>query len=309
MTFEEKEVVQLMFKNKIYQKCGDEFQNFFEDIMGQVSQNFKTVKPEGSIGDRKNDGFNFLTGQFYQVYAPENINCNIAINKINTDFLGLLKYWNSICPIKEFNFVLNDKYKGAYPPIYRKLLEIKKAYDIDTKLILSKDLEDAFLGLEDEKIYKIIGTFSRSNINIEIKYSALDEVINHILNTPYKEKTKEIISPARLENKLYFNNLNEEICRHLNYYSMYTGTIENYFINKGNFEEEKIQKKLISIYEKSKEVIPDSEDNCSSLRFFYMIDKISPNSRGIAIESAIYLLLVYYIEFCDIFENPNYKEE
>lgn len=34
-----------------------------------------------------------------------------------------MEYWDKICKVKEYNFVINDKYAGAYPSINEKILK------------------------------------------------------------------------------------------------------------------------------------------------------------------------------------------
>lgn len=94
--------------------------------MNKYDSEFTPIKTQGNIGDRKNDGYIPSKGIYYQVYAPERIDATEAINKIENDIDGLIKYWNDVCPIKEYNFVINDKYKGAYPTINAKILEVGK---------------------------------------------------------------------------------------------------------------------------------------------------------------------------------------
>lgn len=49
----ERNIALLCFKVEIYKRMGDEFQNFFEEIMSKSNDGFKTVKPWGSVGDKK----------------------------------------------------------------------------------------------------------------------------------------------------------------------------------------------------------------------------------------------------------------
>lgn len=106
----------LIFRNKISESDGSAFEALFTRIMTCANPSFQQVKPQGRIGDKKNDGFDSLSGTYYQVYAPENLEIKEqnAINKLNEDFNGLYAYWKSICPIRKFIYVVNDKTKEYF---------------------------------------------------------------------------------------------------------------------------------------------------------------------------------------------------
>ena len=307
MTLNEKKIVQLLFKNKIYEKNAYEFQNFFTKIITKYDKDFVPIKPHGVEGDMKNDGYNPKTGEYYQVYGPEKTDEKSIIEKMTEDLKGLYQQWNDECPIKKYFFVLNDKYLGIYPNVSKAMDNLKTKYAIDGKILLAKDLENMLFELNDEEISDILGIFSVPELQ-KFSFNDLNEVVEFIMKMDYNEENESITIPAEMEEKIKFNNLNEEIEQILNKYSIYTGQLEKYFSNKGNFEREKIQKKLIEIYQESKEYITEDIDDYNSIRFMYIRNKISPNKKDTSIIMAVYVLMSYYFETCDIMENPN-KEE
>ena len=306
MNIQEKVVAQAYFKLKIYQKDGYEFQNFFTSIMNKYDSEFTTIKTQGNIGDRKNDGYIPSKGIYYQVYAPEKIDATEAISKIENDLSGLIEYWNDICPIKEYNFVMNDKYKGAYPTINAKILEVGRKYNITTKLLLASQIENIFFQLKDEDIMEILGNIISVPIE-NLSFNSLNDVIEGIMKLPFKTE-ESLIAPAEMEEKIKFNNLNNQVSNILNEHSIYIGQLEEYFSNKGDFEREKVQQILTGIYEEAIKKISNDETDANSIRFFYIVDKITPAQNNISIMNAIYILMSYYFEACDIFLNPNNKE-
>lgn len=308
MTIEQRVMAQMMFKTKIYQKNANEFENFFTTLMSKVDKDFRQVKPQGKNGDRKNDGYNPNTGVYYQVYAPEEINTNYALEKMENDLKGLLDYWNDICPVKEYNFVINDKYFGVYPVLERKILELSNKYKVKTNLLTAKDLENMFMKLRYEEMVEVVGIIYVPEAK-GISFIDLNEIIEYIMNMDYNIKEENLVIPAEMEEKIVFNNLNKEISNIINSFSIYTGQLEEYFINKGDFEREKIQQKLIQIYNETKIMIKDNVDDYSSLRFLAIVDKVLPKNRKFSTLQALYVLLSYYFETCDILENPNKKEK
>ena len=125
MDRDEKYLIRIMFQNKIYSSDAQEFENLFTKIMQYRYNDFRAVKPQGSLGDMKNDGYLIDDGAFYQVYGPEDISKSIdtAINKLEVDSEGLINKWNK-ANINKFNYVVNDKYKGANVSVHQKLLKL-----------------------------------------------------------------------------------------------------------------------------------------------------------------------------------------
>lgn len=306
MDLQAKFIAQKYFQLKIYKKDGYEFQNFFTSIMNKYDSDFTTIKTQGKLGDRKNDGYIPSKGIYYQVYAPEKIDPKEAINKIEKDLEGLMEYWDERCQVKEYNFVMNDKYKGAYPEINAKILEMGKKYNISTKLLLASQLENIFFQLKDEDIAEILGSIIVVPSE-DLSFMSLNEVIEGIMNLPIKE-SESLVLPAEMEEKIKFNNLNGQIGNILSQHSIYIGQLEEYFSNKGDFEREKVQQILAKIYEESKNEINDECIDSNSLRFLYIVKKITPPKSNVSIVNAIYILMSYYFESCDIFQNPNSKE-
>lgn len=149
-----------MFHLQVHESDGVRFEDLFSKIMYYKSPGFQQVKPYGNVGDRKNDGFIKDEGIYYQVYAPEDTSKNVlaAVNKVKDDFQGLVKYWNDICPIKKYYFVLNDKYKGSLPQLHMELINLQRNFNlIDAGVFVAKDLERDLFNLPDDMIRSVVG--------------------------------------------------------------------------------------------------------------------------------------------------------
>lgn len=307
----EKYIARLMIKHKILAFDGQTFEDLFCSIMIKNNPNFELVKTYGNIGDRKNDGFDKTTGEYFQVYAPENIEkgptINNAMTKLENDFQGLYDYWNTLCPIKKYNFVINDKYKGAPPQIHDKLLKLKKDYPhIEFNIMTANKLEDTFMKLDEDSIVEIVGCIASPSYQLD--YSALTEVINYLMNTKENHERAEELQVADFEEKISFNRLNQEIACCLRAASYQVGNLETFFKRNSEFAKNEIQKKITEYYFTASKSIDKSEDNYTDLVFVKMLDDICPNGTA-AIKNAALVLTAYYFELCDIFEKPNKKEE
>jgi hypothetical protein len=123
-----------------------------------------------------------------------------AVNKLQDDFLKINNGWNEISKIKEYYFVLNDKYMGSYRSLEGMVSSLSLKYpNINFNLLLAKDLEKIFFQLVGSDMLEL-------NFNIDIRqaisiaYSYLESVKTELdkenlkFAQIYLENVKEIIS-------------------------------------------------------------------------------------------------------------------
>ncbi|CAI1626074.1 Uncharacterised protein [Serratia proteamaculans] len=158
------------FKLKVHESNGTEYENLFSKVMSYYCTGFDKVKPHGNIGDRGNDGWVYGTGIYYQVYAPEDLpnNEKKSINKMKDDFKKLHSYWSSISPVREFHYVVNDKYLGIPPHLNAAIAEIKNEYNLNEAMVIGATaLENLFSTLSNEQKNYICGQSTRNQFSTE----------------------------------------------------------------------------------------------------------------------------------------------
>lgn len=159
------------FRLMVHEADGQQFQDLFTKIMQYSDSEFKPVKPHGSLGDKGNDGWNSRDGKYYQVYAPEDLAKDIkkAENKARNDLKKLIDFWNSISPIREYFFVVNDKYKGVSISLNKVVSDLRDEYQLQkTEIITPANLESMLFALSDDQIASVIG-FSDRQENDKVK--------------------------------------------------------------------------------------------------------------------------------------------
>lgn len=298
----------ILFKNKIFTFEGQKFQDFFIKLMHQHNSDFQPVKPQGRIGDKKNDGFEKTKGLYYQVYAPEEISENITREKLESDFVGLYRYWQSKCPITEFNFVINDKYKGVYPTIYSEILKLSKKYkNVKINIILAQDLEDIFMSLNEKEMESVLDFLIPEAEKIEnLDYSIFNEVIEYILdNLESLIKIEKYVNP-NFDQKIIFNNLDEKLETLLRMGSFQISIMNKFFKYNSKYTKQDLSNRFSNLYLEAKRLFTDENNQI----FFYIFEFITPKtqvnpSQVNQIQSAILVLMSYFFELCDIFEPPN----
>ena len=206
----DKHFLSLQFKNNIHSKNGNEFQSFFEDIMEKAYLDFQKIRPYGNKGDGGNDGYRKDLGIYYQVYAPRvpKVNEKDAAGKLKGDFQKIKNEWNEISNIKTYNFVFNDKYDGSVQLLEEAITKLKvNNPNIEFRLFLARDLENAFFQLSDSDILDL-GFNIDLRQAVENAYSYLEHVKNELdkENANFAQKVLEnikvIISELKDENLL-----------------------------------------------------------------------------------------------------------
>ncbi len=298
-------IARKLFQLKIHELNGQAFENFFIKVLGLFNSNFRPVKPQGNIGDRKNDGFDSFKGIYYQIYAPENIKIKQweSLKKLKKDFSGLYSFWEDKCKIQYFYYVINDKYLGAYPTTEEALSELKKKYqDKKFDLFLSKHFEDVFIKLSDQDIIDVIGIIPLpENIeNMGDNYSILNDVIKFILQQSEPSDFQESYPDVDFDKKIRFNNLSQTVATLLIKGNYQAHVVDDFFSLNSNFAKHKLQKKFKAFYENAKRRFDLNTQ--ADLIFFDILKKATPKKDKF-IQDAVLVLMAYYFEACDIFEE------
>lgn len=316
MNLQEKMIARIMFKNKVLAADAQAFENLFTSVMAYARADFQQVKPQGRIGDRKNDGFEPAAGRYYQVYAPEDAQEkeSAAIKKLKGDFAGLKSYWANVYTtgIKEFFFVLNDKYKGAYPTTHAALAELQKDHGLlKAEVFACKHLEEVVFGeLQEDQLLTIVGGVPDAAAIVKVDYSVLTEVVEHVLANPADNAIKGKYVSPEFETKLVFNDL-KVAASFLTAGSYTTKTVEEFFGLNTNFARQAVRQSLNDMYVSAANqgFKGDSVSGFTAQDqiYFDVLASATPNSftgsKG-AVQKAVLVLLSYFFESCDIFEEP-----
>ena len=297
MNTDEKSLARTLFKNKICKADGQKFEDIFTQIMNYYEGDFRQIQPWGQQGDRANDGCIPDKGIYYQVFAPKDIrkSHDQVIKKIQEDFKTLLKSWS---PIKEFYFVLNDRYDDVSPDCLQTIQTIKSEYQLENAgLLTAKDLENMLFELKDDQIITITGHLPDFSKIKNIDYSILNEVIGHIMNMSITSSKANTNFPD-WGKKIKFNGLSDFIKSWLDNASMQLGTLEEYFKNESNFLADTLRDQINGVYQEKK-----SQGLNEDCLFIDILKSISPREKKYY-EDATLVIMAKYFESCDIFEEP-----
>ncbi len=298
MTPEEKTIARIIFKYKICSSKGQAFEDLFTSIMNYAYSDFRQIKPWGNIGDRKNDGYRHTEGIYYQVYAPEDIQNSYPnmVVKLKTDLSQLMNQWPGV---KEFNFVINDNYKGVNADSEMFFREIKNFYNLNNASFLTaKDLENILFKLEDDQITAIIGFIPDPIEMKSLDYSILREVIGHIMRLPLAEIDKYGLTLPDWNEKIKLNGLSLPISQRLQNGYMQIHSLDEYLKNEGDFLADTLRDRMNGIY------ILEKQNYTGDNLFVAILNNVSPKKESMY-QNAVIVIMSKYFETCDIFEKPN----
>ncbi|MBI2425490.1 MAG: hypothetical protein HYV27_21875 [Candidatus Hydrogenedentes bacterium] len=290
----ERALCRRLFKLKVFESDGQAFEDLFTLIMNYAEPEFRSIKPWGKIGDRKNDGYIKSRGIYYQVYAPENIQKSYpdVVSKLEADFTGLIKQWS---PINEFYFVVNDKYKGVNADCEKSLESIRQNHGLKSSgFKTAKDLENLLFDLADDQIYMLVGSFDPASTQLD--YSALGETLHYILGQSLPRVPDSSNRYPDWDVKVKFNDLGENAAKYLNHGSFQLGLLDAYLENQGNFFAEEVKDKLRELYFSCAQNLSGDE------LFWNMVESICPKP-GLSYQMASIVIMAKYFETCDIFEE------
>ena len=285
-----------LFQNKIMKADGQAFEDIFTAIMNYAEDDFRSIKPWGNIGDRKNDGYIKTKGIYYQVYAPEDIRKSYtnSIDKLKSNFDDLKFHWN---PVNEFYFVVNDKYKGVNADCEQAIQNIKAKHNLNAAgFLTAKDLENILFKLDDDQILSISGNIPDPASIKQLDYSILNEVIAHIMKLSLEKGSKPKIIPPNLNKKLKFNNLSEPIACLLNNGYFQLHSLNEYLSDNSGFLADSLRDKMNDIYTQEKNTSKGDE------LFWAIVNSASPKSETMY-QTSVIVIMSKYFETCDIFEE------
>lgn len=200
--------------------------------------------------------------------------------------------------------MINDKYGGVFPETHALLKSINDKTGIATGLMRCRHLEDLFLDLEDSKMLRIMDKTAFPNYTGLPQMGVLANVIDHIESLRLKAAKEPTNKAVDFFDKINFNGIGEDDSLILQHHSRYKHVIDEYFDYKSAFVRDELRDKFNSIYLEGRAIMLDASDT-----FGYIVDKSMPGDVTTHKLEAIYTLMTYFFEYCDIFEPPSDKQQ
>lgn len=299
----------LVFKIRLYEADGMNFQNIVNSIFGETYEDFQKIAPWGSDGDGGNDGYIKSAGHYLQVYGPKARSAwkpADAARKAHEDFSKLFEKWQNI---KKYSFVLNDRFQGIPTPVEQTLQNIQKKHNISCESVSCENLTKMLMKLGYDIVKEIIGYVPDKKPDF-IDERAVGELIDHLANNITPISTERRGRAPDFNDKIKFNRLSDVIGARLQSNSYQTSRVIDFLTIGRPWTAQHIAQELDKLYRDSKKTIPDTEKDAADLRYVWMLDNIVPPDKKThphtwkAFQEAAEVILAHFFEACDVYDKP-----
>lgn len=289
---------ELVFKLKFLESVGMDFQDFFSDLMEKAyPSDFVRVRPWGREGDRKNDGYLHSQRTLFQVYAPLDMTATSAVSKIREDFEGALPHWRNY--YSTWIFVHNSK-KGLPPHVLETLLKLgENPHGIVVKQWGYEELLLQLRRLPETSVASLLGPCPFSGGRLpQPRTETIGNILRHLgrISTSASEPIRTVP-----QGKLNYNQLSDAARALMQAAMARSMALRLYFERHPDpaFRDE-VAEGFRQRYRELYELRENPDDIFGELWVYAGgWSDSSPDHQ-----SAVYAILAYFFEACDIFERP-----
>jgi hypothetical protein len=189
----------LKFENTFLREKGKAFETFFARVMAHgFPSDFQTVRPYGSRGDLKCDGYRASDGAVFQSYAPDAMNLANLLSKIDEDFNGALGHWGD--RMRRWILVHND-HRGLPAEAERRLVDLDSAHEsVAVSAFGEAELRIVVMGLALHQLEDLFGVAPSQRTLELLDFAALRPVLIAIeRQPPPADPPLNAPSPLKLE--------------------------------------------------------------------------------------------------------------
>lgn len=285
----------LAFKTNNQSKFEDWFVSMAACVYGA---DFEQIKAGGPSGDKKSDGRLISTETVFQCYAPESERTfrERAKAKIQDSFPEVTELWPNL---KKWVFVHNNT--GGIPSSVSDLLEELRSQYPEIK-ILAPSPPDRFLkdNFHDRmSLQQMISLYPAAcrdfaAVTMEDIRPLLKKVIDERSTSPKISDFGDLPDEAKLQ----FNNLSPDAIHDLTRARPHVDIVDRYFSGMSNPQNaSNLQAKMQSKYCESRD-LGHNPDEILGIMLSYVGNDGTPT-----VSAAAYVILSYFFDACDIFEN------
>ncbi|WP_434346846.1 ABC-three component system protein [Myxococcus virescens] len=294
-------IYELHFRVAFLEKKGDAFQDFFSTIMEMAHPaDFQRVRPWGRLGDWKNDGYLRSERTLFQVYAPNDWPSAETVRKIEEDFAGALEHWKE--HLSTWVFVHNSP-QGLGAEVFKKLQDLQSANpQLKVTSWGREELRARVSRLSEPSLALLFGPVPTVRSMEALGIADLRPILEQIPRLPAPADADLRPVPA---DKIELNLLSEHAAAMLKMGMSRAPLVGRYFDLRPNpTERDAIAQALRVKYEDLRRTGSSPDDVFAGLQDFVDAGRM----RSIERQAAVFAVLAYFFEECDIFERAPQKE-
>ena len=287
---------ELRFENEFLRGKGDAFETLFDKLMGLAFKaDYMPSRPWGNVGDRKNDGYLKSERRLFQVYAPNELKATDATNKINEDFEGAKKHWEEY--FDKWVFVHNAD-AGLPAHVIELLLKLDKENPkIEVSHWSLNELRDLFRRIPTNEKETWYGPAPTEETKSKIGFADLKIVLESISDSspPLNSEVKDV--PA---GKIEANALSESVAFLLRQGMTKSPLVDLFF---SQWHDASLGERIAAAFK---------------AKYLALKEEFTPNEVFTELQAwaggkeigtpehqvAVLMILAYYFESCEIYEEP-----
>ena len=274
-----------------------EFESWFAELAGCVWGNdFERIKAGGKHGDKKSDGRRISMETVYQCYAPESPQAfaKKAVAKIDDSFPEVLKYWPNL---KEWVFIHNNS-MGITAKISDRLEKLRANYphikiSTASRRFLKDELHDKL------NMQQMLDIYPNASLKFrDVRMKDIDPLLKRIIKEMRNISEPKDFGDIPDEAKLDYNALGRDSEFNLRRARPNLRIVDRYIERMSNPANASVlQSAMCGKYLELKDFEYDPDEILGQLITF-----VSGDDHPTRIAAA-YVIVVYYFDACDIFEN------
>ncbi|WP_460333353.1 ABC-three component system protein [Actinoallomurus acanthiterrae] len=299
MFFEQRMFARLKFFEKILELSENAFEDFFHNLMSARHPDYVDVRTHGNIGDKGADGLGLHDRKLYACYAPPTFNVSEIESKFASDLKKAKEKRDG--EFDTFVFVHNDM-RGAHPEISSVLAEAGRDHaPLKFDHMGRRRLWHEVLKLNVEQVEDLLGCpIPITQLAYGIGMEDLAPLLEHLKDqAKFSDPLKPV--PPVSELKLDYNRLDGDSRESLVKAFRSTRLIDQYYtMRMAAYERDEVAAGFSIYYQQIKEDWEDPEDIIWQLEM-YVLGNMHQDRRT---HRAAMVVLAYFFERCDIFEQP-----
>lgn len=257
---------------------------------------FERIKPGGIHGDKKSDGRLIPLERVFQCYAPESPSTFVkkAAAKIQDSFPAVTAYWPNL---KEWIFLHNNE-AGIPTSVSDVLEQVRSEYPNirireGSRSFLKTELHDKLSPQQLIDLYPHSSALKFRSVQME----HVRPLLRNLLSKAEAEPDPLYFGADPDEEKLDFNELSSAAKRELRAALTKAGLVDRYLKTNAPEANAVLQAEMIAKYKELKG-FDHTPDDIIGMMLKWVVDDGSPTVRH-----AAYVIIAYYFDACDIFEN------
>lgn len=292
--------VRLAFLEKMAECHGEEFQEFFHDLMSHRYDDYVDIRTHGRLGDQGADGLRLSTRQLFACYAPETFKVSKVETKFNSDLSSAIR--QRAGEFDTFVFVCNDR-RGTHPEIASLLAGAHTTYsDLKFESMGCRRLWNEIIRLEKIDCENLFGPIPIDELVYGIGMADLKPLLDHLSANRVPADPIATVDEAHLR-KMAYNLLSEDCRERLVRGMRYSHLVEQYY--EGLVEEvqhDEVAAGFAAYYQQVRaEVGGDDPDEIMWELERYVLGNEYQRPR-VVLSAAV--VLTHFFERCHIFEVP-----